>query len=689
MKRYIILLAATIMASTTFAQNPLLEKWDTPFEVPPFSKIKTEHYLEAIKVAMEEQDAEIKAIIDNPAPATFENTIEAYDNSGALIDRVLSVYGCITGTEMTPELVEVQKQVAPLLTVHFSDISLNPILFARIKSVYERRWELGELEARLTDKIYKGFERSGANLTEDKKAELREIDLKLADAQLAFGNNLRSDNNAFVLNLHKKSELKGLGKSQIEAAATEAKKRGLKGYVFTLNSSSLFPFLQYSEVRSLREKMFKGYLMRGNNDNDADNKATLIEIANLRAQRAKLLGYDHHADFVLSRVMAKDVDNVMELLTELWEPALQLAAAELEEMKALPGAPQDFQSWDWWFWAEKLREKKYDLNEEELRPYFALNSVRDGIFKLSEDLFGMQFKEITDIEKYNEENQVFEVFDKDSNHLGVLYMDFHPRAGKRVGAWCTRFRGQSYEEGHRVAPIVSVVCNFTPPAKEGEPALLNLDEVETFFHEFGHAIHSLVSKVPYKGLAGVERDFVELPSQIMENWAFEPQILATYAKHYQTGEVMPTELVDKIKNSGLFNQGFMTVEYLAASLLDMKYHTITDPITIGSEEYEAMVLGEINLIAQIAPRYRSTYFQHIFSGGYSSGYYSYMWSEVLDADAYEAFVETGDLLNAEVAKKFLEEVLMKGGTSDGNTLYFNFRGKEPSKEPLMRKRGLK
>ncbi len=689
MKKLILAAAmTTLISSAAIAQNPLMEKWNTPFEVPPFSKIKTEHYLPAIKAGMEAEKAEIKAIAENPAPATFVNTILAYDNSGAELGRVSSVFGCITGTEMNAELEKIQRELSPLTTAHRSDIALNEKLFARIKEVYEKRWQLGELEARLTEKIYKSFERSGANLPAAKKEELRKIDQELAMATLNFGNNLRRDNGAFALNITKKSDLKGLSEAQISAAAAEAKKRGLKGWAFTLDKPSMIPFLQYSENRSLREKLYKGYLERCNNNNDADNKKVLTEIANLRIKRANLLGFDSHSAFTLDRVMAKEPANVYALLNELWEPALKLADKEMEEMKALPGAPKDFQSWDWWYWAEKLREAKYSLNEEELRPYFALNNVRDGIFKLSGDLFGMQFKELKDIEIYNPENQVFEVLDRNNNHLGVLYMDFHPRAGKRVGAWCTRFKGMSYKEGHRDAPIVSVVCNFTPPAKAGEPALLNLDEVETFFHEFGHAIHSLVSTAPYKGLGGVERDFVELPSQIMENWAFEPQILATYAKHYKTGEVIPAELVEKIEKSALFNQGFATVEYLAASLLDMNYHTLTTPLTATVGEFEDDYLRGIGLMPQIVPRYRSTYFQHIFSGGYSSGYYSYIWAEVLDADAFAAFVETGDLLNPEVAQRFLDEVLTKGGTADGNTLYHNFRGKEPSKEPLMRKRGL-
>ncbi len=688
MKRLLLTVMAICLSASALAQNPLLQQWNTPFEVPPFSTIENDDYVEAMKVAIEEQNKEISAIVDNPSAPTFQNTILAYDNSGALLSRVASVFYCIAGTEADDAIKAIQRELSPLLTAHSSNISLNEKLFLRIKSVYERKWELGELEARLTDKIYKSFERGGANLSNDKKEELRKIDQELAMAQLTFGNNLNKDNGDFVLNIRKKSDLKGLPQSSIDAAAGEAKRRGLKGWAFTLDKPSLIPFLQYSEKRDLRKEIYTGYLERANNNNETDNKEVIRTIANLRLERAKLLGFENHSDFVLDQIMAGEPERVYELLDELWQPALDLASKELAEMKALEGAPEDFQSWDWWYWAERLREAKYSLNEEELRPYFELNAVRDGIFKLTTDLFGLKFKELKDIEVYNASNQVFEVTNLEDNHIGVLYLDFHPRPTKRVGAWCTSFRGVSYKEGHRVAPIVSIVCNFTPPASEGEPALLNLDEVETFFHEFGHAIHSLVSEVQYKGLRSVERDFVELPSQIMENWAFEPEVLATYAHHYKTGELMPKELMDKIERSALFNQGFATTEYVAASLLDMNYHTITSPLEGNIADFEADYLAKIGLIEQIAPRYRSTYFQHIFAGGYSSGYYSYIWAEVLDADAYAAFVESGDLYNKAVAKKFLDEILKRGGTKDGNTMYYNFRGQEPSKEPLMRGRGL-
>lgn len=688
MKKLLITALAMLTTTAAIAQNPLTEKFDTPFGVPAFSKIKAEHYLPAIKSAMETEKAEIKAIVTNAEAPNFENTILAYDNSGAELNRIYSVFACVTGTDMTDELQSIQKELMPQMTAHNGDIMLNARLFDRIKTVWANREKLDTLQSRLTDKIYKSFARNGANLNDAQKTRLREIDHKLSIAQMTFGNNLRADNGSFTLHLTKKSELAGLPSSIVTAAATEAARRDVKGWVFTLDKPSLIPFLQYSDHRELREKIYKGYLERCNHATQTDNKEVLRSIANLRLERVKLLGFPTYSAFTLDNVMAKTPKAVYSLVDELWEPALALAKSEMAQMQALKGAPKDFESWDWWYWAERLRKAKYDIDEEALRPYFSLPQVRKGIFALTTSLYGLQFRPITQIETYNAENEVYEVLDRTGAHLGVLYLDFHPRAGKRVGAWCTRFRGQSYENGKRVAPVVSIVCNFTPPATPGTPALLNLDEVSTFFHEFGHGIHSLVADVPYKGLSGVERDFVELPSQIMENWAFEPSILATYAHHYKTGEVIPAALVEKISRSALFNQGFATVEHLAAVLLDMQYHTISEPLTTDITAFEKDYLASLGLIPQIAPRYRSTYFQHIFYGGYSSGYYSYMWAEVLDADAYEAFVESGNLLSPEVATRFLNEVLTKGGTADGNTLYHNFRRQAPSKEPLMRKRGL-
>lgn len=680
--------------STEKTGNPFFTEWDTPHGVPPFDKISPEDYVPAFEEGMIREKAEIDAIVNNPAAPTFENTILAYDNSGELLSRVSSVFGCVTGTDMTPELEAIQTQMSPLLTRHGSDISLNPQLFARIKAVYEGRDTLcaDSLQRRLTEKTRKGFVRSGAELSADDQSKLREVDEQLSMLSIRFGRNLRGDNGEFVLMIDNADDLSGLPQNVVDAAAQEAEARSEKGkWAFTLDKPSLIPFLQYAENRNLREKLYTGYLTRCNHDDSRDNKALIDSIANLRLKRANLLGYPTHAAYVLERQMAKTPEAVYALLNELWTPALGRAKSELADMQAIKLAEtgdSSFASWDWWFYAEKLRKAKYDLDEDQLRPYFALDSVQKGVLGLATKLYGITFCELTDIPKYNPGNRVFEVSDTDGSHLGVVYFDFHPRAGKRVGAWCTTFRSQSLDTaGQRIAPVVSIVCNFSKPTADA-PALLTLDEVNTFFHEFGHGLHQLFSMAPYKGLKGVERDFVELPSQIMESWAMQPDMLAMYAKHYKTGEPIPAELAEKIQNSGLFNQGFATVEYLGASVLDMDYHTRTDGQPIDVAAFETASMQNLGMIPQIEPRYKSTYFQHIFSGGYSSGYYSYIWSEVLDADAFNAYVESGDLFDPQIAARF-RTLLSRGGTADGDVLYRDFRGSEPSMEPLLHRRGLK
>lgn len=675
-------------------QNPFFTEWTTPFGVPPFDKILPEHYLPAIEEGMRLEKAEIDAIVNNTEAPSFENVIVAYSNTGQFLGKVSSVFGGITGTDITPELEEIQAKVSALSTTHRSDIALNPTLFAKIKAVYDQRESLNltPIQMRLLDKTYKNFERGGANLSDADKAKVREIDAKLSKLSLAFGKNLRLDNGEFLVTVENQADLAGLPESIVAAAASEAKSRNMEGkWVFTLDKPSMLPFLQYADNRELRKQLYNGYLERCNNNNATDNKAIIDSIANLRVQRANIMGFPSHSAYTVDRNMAKTPEAVYGLLAELWTPALKRANAEKDEMTAImkkEGVEGNLELWDWWYYSEKLRKEKYNLNEEELRPYFALNNVRDGLFGLTTKLWGLTYKDITkEVPTYNAENQVFEVIDKDGSHLGVVYFDFHPRASKAVGAWCGGFRGQSYDStGKKVTPIVSIACNFTKPTGS-DPALLNLDEVETFFHEYGHGLASLFSDKPYKGF-GYERDMVELPSQIMENWALEPQVLATYAKHYKTGEIIPDELVEKIQKSALFNQGFSTVEYLGASLLDMDYHTLTSAQPIDVPTFENNSLTKLGAMKEIAPRYRSTYFKHIFSGGYSSGYYVYIWAEVLDADAYSAFKESGDIFNPEIAASFRTNILEKGGMLDGNELYMNFRGKEPSKKPLMEKRGL-
>lgn len=676
--------------SATDANNPFFSEWNTPFEVPPFNEIKNSHFMPAFLEGMKQEKEEINTIIRNSETPNFENTILAYTETGELLSKIGGVFYSLTGTEMSPELEKIQAELSPIYTAHGSDISLNDSLFQRIKSVYNNReaLNLDALQMRLTERVYKGFERSGANLNESDKEALREIDIKLGGLTLDFSKNLRKDNTAFTLEIDNKEDLAGLSEALIANAAAEATNRGKEGkWIFTLDSPSIFPFLQYSEKRELREKIFTGYLERCNNNNENDNKLVIDSIANLRLERAKLLGYTSHADFVLTNNMSKNAEAVYSLLEDLWKPAISRAKDELAQMKKIKG-DNDFQPWDWWYYAEKLRAEKYNLNEDELRPYFALPNVLDGLFDVTNKLYGLTYKDITaTMPLYNKENKVFEVTDKDGSHLGVVYFDFHPRASKRVGAWCGGFRSQKYKDGKKITPIVSIVCNFTKPVGDA-PALLSLDEVETLFHEYGHGLHSLFRDVKYSALSSVERDFVELPSQVMENWAFEPQVLAMYAKHYQTGELIPNDLVEKVQNSALFNQGFATVEYLGASLLDMDYHTITESKKIDVPTFEKASIEKYGSMKEIAPRYRSTYFQHIFSSGYSAGYYSYIWAEVLDKDAYAAFVESGDIFNTEIAEKFRKELLSQGTQLDGGDLYRNFRGKDASREPLMKGRGL-
>ncbi|MFI3267842.1 MAG: M3 family metallopeptidase [Rikenellaceae bacterium] len=671
------------------SENPFFaEKWGTPFEIPAFAKIKNEHFLPAYEEGIRLKQAEIDALVANTEEPTFENTIAAYVDCGAFLDRVASAFGSLTSANVTDTLRQLQSQIMPMLTKQSNEISLNAGLFERIKNVYDKRESLGlsAEQLRLTEKIYQNFAKNGANLPEESKTELKEINQQLSALSLKFGNNLLSDMNSFKLEITDQADLAGLP----EAVIAGAKVEGEDKWIFTLDKPSMLPFLQYADNRDLRQKLYEGYLNRCNYDNETDNKAVIDSIVNLRVERANILGYDSHASYILETNMAKNAENVYALLDELWTPALKRAKAELKDMKAIKvkhTGSSEFASWDWWYYAERLRAEKYNLNEDEIKPYFSLEATRTGIFTLCDKLYGISFKPVEGAVLYSDECQMYECFDNDGKHLGALMMDFHPRPGKRVGAWCSGFIRQSYKDGKRVDPVSIIVCNFTRPVGD-MPALLSLDEVETFFHEFGHALHSLLSDVKTNGLNGVTRDFVELPSQIMENWALSAELLPLYAKHYETGEVIPEELITKIGNSSLFNQGFNTVEYLAAALLDMKYHSITEVKPIDIAKFEADFLKEYGAMDEIAPRYRTTYYSHIFNSGYSAGYYAYIWAEVLDADAYQAFVETGDVFNKEVAEKFRRNVLQQGGTQDEADLYRSFRGKDADKSALLKNRGL-
>lgn len=675
--------------------NPFLSEYKTPYGVPPFEEIKIEHYKPAFLLGMEEEMKEIEAICNNPEDATFENTILAMDQSGRLLTKVRTVFGGQSSANTNPEVEALSREMSPLFSKHGDDIRLNPVLFQRVKAVYEKREQLGldKEQAKLLENTYKNFVRGGANLPADKQEKLRELNSELSMLQLTFGQNMLKETNAFQLVIDKEEDLSGLPENLIANAAEAAKAAGQEGkWIFTLHNPSVMPFLQYSDKRELREKIFKGYTMRGNNNNDADNKEIVKKLVEKRLEKAQLMGYDTYAAFVLEDRMAKNEKNVYDLLDELWTPALNKAKDELKDIQAeitKEGSSFTAEGWDWRYYFEKAKKAKFDLDENQVRPYLKLENVRDGAFYVANKLYGISFKQLDNMPLPHPDAQAFECLDKDGTLLAILYMDFFPRASKRGGAWCGGYRAQTYEDGKRLPPVVTIVCNFSQPAP-GQPALLSADEANTLFHEFGHGLHSFFRDVHYYGVGGVPRDFVELPSQIMEHWVFEPEVLKVYAKHYQTGEVIPAELIDKLDKSGKYGQGFATVEYLAASLLDMDFHVLKEiPADFEVMKFEDKVLGDRGLLKQIPSRYRTTYFNHTMGGGYTAGYYSYIWSEVLDSDAYQAFVEAGDIYDQETAAKFRNYVLTPGGIDDAMDMYVNFRGKQPTTEPLLKNRGLK
>lgn len=675
-------------------ENPLLdiEAWDTPYRVPPFDRIRPEHYLPAFERAMAIHDAEIDAIVTNNDAPDFKNVIEAYDDAGRMLEEVALIFEMVSSADMTDELMAVQENVMPRLAAHSDRIGMNGKLFEKVKSVYDQRLSLSldPRQLRLVEKIYTEFVRSGALLNEADKARLQEINEALSLASVEFGRHLLAENDRYRLLLGS-DELDGIPAGVRETAQQAAKEIGEEGkYLFTLSQPSMIPLLTYSSRRDLREQIYKAYLQRGNHDDELDNKRLIADFIRLRSEKARLLGFDSYADYVLAEQMAGKPAAAYELLEEIWTPALKRAEQELAEMQPLleadiPGAT--FESWDWWYYAEKLRKKNYALDEEMLRPYFSLENVRSGIFFLANRLYGITFRPIN-VPLYNEECSAFEVLDADSSHLGVLYFDLFPRAGKGSGAWCGYFRAQSYRDGKRVDPVVGIVCNFPRPAGS-TPSLLTADNVETLFHEFGHALHFLFHDVKYRSLSDVEGDFVELPSQIMENWAFEPEMLEQYATHYRTNDPIPADLVRKLRRSTLFNQGFATTELVAAALSDLDIHSLRSADGLDVNAFERRALTERRgLIPQIEPRYHYTYFRHIFDGGYSAGYYFYLWAELLDQDAFDYFRQSRDLFDRTIADRFRREVLERGGEADGMTLYRNFRGEEPSKIPMLRSRGL-
>ncbi|MBA5792330.1 M3 family metallopeptidase [Flavobacterium sp. xlx-214] len=711
MNRKTLLILTTILGITTQSckkentamisgnENPLIAEWNTPFEVPPFDKIKNEDFKPAILEGIKDHEKDIKAIVDAKDAPTFENVIVALDNSGDVLSKVTTVLYNLTSANTNDTLQKLAQEMAPTLSEHNDNIYLNDALFKKVKAVYDQyqiakpeTLQLTTEQQMLLNETYKRFVRSGANLSQENKEKLKKYNSELSVLSLKYGDNLLNETNNYELVIDNKENLAGLPQELIDAASADAKAKGKDGkWVFTLSNSSVMPFLQYASNRKLRETMLNAYQMRGNQNNGNDNKEITLKLVNLRMLKAQLLGYKNHAEYVLEESMAKNPDAVNNILMKLWTPALEKAkkeATDIQEMMRKEGINEDVTPADWRYYTEKIRKERYNLDEQELKPYFSLENVRKGIFDVTNKLWGLTYKELKNVPKYHEDVTVWEVFDANKKTLGLLYMDMHPRASKRGGAWMTSFRDQQMENGKRKVPVISIVCNFTKPTAT-TPSLLTFDETTTFFHEFGHALHGLLSNVNYKSLAGtnVPRDFVELPSQVMENWAAEPEVLKMYAKHYKTGEVIPDTLIEKMKAAGTFDQGFATTEYLAASLLDMQYHTATTEIKDDINTFELNAMKKVGLIDAIIPRYRSTYFSHIFAGGYSAGYYSYIWSAVLDTDAFQAFKETS-LFNPEKAKLFRENVLEKGGTEDPAVLYRKFRGADPKIEPLLKKRGL-
>ncbi len=698
MKRILFVLSLLMIAlNTTFCskqvqkeENPLLVESETPYGVPAFDRIEAKHYEPAFRFAMSLHNDEVATILANKEEPTFDNTILELDRSGMLLANISDIFGMMCAAMNNEDMQKIQEKVMPLLAAHYDAISMNEELFKRIKVVYDKRnsTDLNAEQIRLTEKMYRNAVRQGALLNEEQKERLQKINEELSLLTVKFDNNLLAETNDFELEL-KAKEVTELPKAVRDAARDDEDENK---YIFTLHKPSLIPFLTYSKNRELREKIYKAYLNRGNNENSHDNKEIINDIIRLRIEKANLLGYKSYADYVTSEQMAGSPKAVYALIEDIFSQANEKAKEELAEMNTMfkrdhTESDDKFESWDWWYYAEKVRKQKYNLNEEMTSPYFALDNVRQGAFNLANRLYGLTFRPVV-VPQYHNEASAYEVLDNDGSHLGVLYFDFHPRASKSQGAWCGYFRRPSYDRnGKRIAPVVSIVCNFTRPSADN-PALLSIDEVTTLFHEFGHALHFLFSDVPYNGLLDVEGDFVELPSQIMENWALEEELLKTYAVHHRNNTVINKSLIEKIGRSAQFNQGFMTTELLAAALLDLDIHSLTkyEKLDIDSFEYNALY-EKRKMISEIEPRYRLPYFAHIFAGGYSAGYYFYTWAEVLDKDAFAAFAETGDLFHRRTAQAF-RKLLSSGGAKDGMTLYREFRGAEPSREPLLKARGL-
>lgn len=693
---YLICFAGIVMQSCqqkNASDNPLLNRFDTPFEVPPFDKIRDAHYLPAFRKGIRQQQEEIDAITSNKATPTFANTIEALEKSGQLLAQVNFIFMNQQAANTSDSINAIAEEIAPELSANNDAIYLNDKLFERVKTVYDNRANenLDTEQQMVLQQYYNAFIRGGANLSLEDKEKLKKINSELAVLSLKFGDNQLKETNAYRLVIDNKKDLSGLPEGVVSAAAETAREAGMEGkWVFTLHNPSIIPFLQYADNRALREQIYKAYINRGSNQNANNNWENISKMISLRVEKAKLLGYPDYASYVIDDNMAKTPENVYALCNQIWKAALPNAKAEAAELQKFinrSGGKFKLAPWDWRYYSEKLKKQKFGLDETEISQYFPLEKVREGAFYVANKLYGVTFTQLHDIPVPHPDALAFEVKDADGSHIGILYADYFPRASKGSGAWMEAYRPQS--KLLHSTPVITNVCNFTKPTGD-TPSLLTFDEACTLFHEFGHALHGLLSECTYPRVSGtsVARDFVELPSQIMENWAAEPEVLKVYARHWKTGEPMPQKLIDKLQASSHFNQGFIVTEFMSAALLDMAYHSIQDITPIDAEKFEKETLKQLGLIPEITVRYRSPYFGHIFNGGYSAGYYVYTWAEVLDADAFAAFKETGNIFNPEKARLFRENILAKGGSDDPMKLYRQFRGQEPSTTPLLKRKGL-
>ena len=679
--------------SPVTSPNPFFAEWNTPFGVPPFDQIKAEHFMPAFEGAIRQHNAQVAAIVNDADSPTFDNTVAALDDSGEALARVNNVFGVLTGAETNDRLQAIEAKVEPMLAAHNDDIYLNEALFKRVKAVYDERdtFKLDTEQATLLRNVYRRFVRGGANLAPAQKERLRAINGELSSLIVKFSNNLLKETNEYKLIVDSKDQLAGLPADQIATAAETAAKAGLAGkWVFTLRAPSIWPFLQSASNRDLRRQILTAYASRCDKTGETDNTVVFATIARLRVEKAQLLGYKTWANFILDEYMAKNPENVYEFLEQLWKPALARAKEEAADMQAMIDREKGgfkLEPLDWRYYSEKVKQAKYDLDEEAIKPYLPIDEVREGAFTLAKKLYGITLTELKNLPVYNPEVKVYETREKDGRFIGILYMDFYPRPGKRSGAWCSTIQDQWIKQDRFVTPIVYSVFNFTRPTG-ATPALLTPDEAETLFHEFGHALQSLFSNCRFRGSSFyIAQDFVELPSQVMENWVFEPQFLKLYARHYRTGEVMPEVLVARIRKAATFNQGFLITEYLAASFLDMDWHTITESKLQDADAFEKASMAKWGLIPEILPRYRTPYFAHA-ADEYSAGYYSYTWSAVLDSDAFQAFKEKGDLFDPETAAAF-RQLLSRGGSEDPAVLFRRFRGRDPKVDALLAKRGLK